>query len=125
MKESAMLYNVPDMIKRARLQFALSSIGLPCKWIDRKDYLKPLGQLAGETLFFTTDQEYEGPELSDTMLVLAGLSSERIDAVLRVLRECGAGPLPYKAVLTATNRYWTSLMLFEELKKEHRAMRKD
>ncbi len=122
MKELVLICNVSDITKRAKLQFALSSVALPCKWVNRKDYLKPMGQLAGETLLFTTEKEYDGPELTDSMLVFSGLSSERLGAALRALRECGAGPFPYKAVLTDTNRYWTSLMLFEELKKEHQAM---
>lgn len=124
MEELALVYNMPDMAKRAKLGCALFAAGLPVKWVAKKDYLKPVGQLVGEKLPFTAEREYDGPELSDTMLLFVGLSSGRIDTVLRILRESGMDPVPYKAVLTDTNRYWTSLMLFEELKKEHQAMRK-
>ena len=121
MKELVLIWNVTDITKRAKLKFAFSSVALPCNWVNRRDYLKPIGQLSGETLLFTSEKEYDGPELTDSMLVFSGLSSERLDETLRALRECGAGSFPYKAVLTDTNRYWTSLMLFEELKKEHQA----
>lgn len=124
MKELVLLYHMTDTFRRARVQNALLSIGIPCKVVEKKDYLKPIGMLVGEKMPFVVVREYEGEELADTMLVLAGLSSARVDQVLKVFREFGVGSIPYKAVLTDTNQYWTSLMLFEELKREHQAMHK-
>lgn len=123
MAERILLYNMPDADKRRVLQKALRPLGMTLQYVERQDYLKPLGTLAGEKLFFTVDKMYEGPELAGSMLVMAGLSSERVDQVLQAIRSSGL-QLPYKAVLTDTNRYWTSLMLFEELQKEHMAFLK-
>lgn len=118
MREQILLYNIQDADKRRLLRKALQPLGAALQYVDRRDYLKPLGTLAGEKLFFTVDKVYEGPELAGAMLVMAGLSSDRVDSVLQALKSSGL-QLPYKAVLTDTNRYWTSLMLFEELQKEH------
>lgn len=122
MNGTILLYNIRDFGKRGLIQGALGALGVRLLYVDRKDYLKPLGALAGEKMFFAVDREYEGAELDDMMIVMAGLNGGQVDEVLKALRESGAGRLPYKAVLTETNKFWTSLMLFEELKKEHEAV---
>ncbi len=119
MNGTILLYNMKDFGKRGLIQGALGPLGHQMVYVDRKDYLKPVGTLAGEKMFFTVDREYDGPELDDVMLVMAGLDGGQVDGVLKALRESGAGRIPYKAVLTQTNKFWTSLMLYEELKKEH------
>lgn len=124
MNGTILIYNVKDLGKRGLLQAALTPLGHRLVYVDRKDYLKPVGTLAGEKMFFTVDRVYEGPELSDTMLVMAGLDGGQVDGVLRALKQSGAGSIPLKAVLTDTNKFWTSLMLYEELEKEHREFMK-
>ena len=56
------------------------------------------------------------------MFVFAFFSDSRLNQVLAALRKCGAGPFPYKAILTPTNQFWTAGECFEEIKKEHEAM---
>ena len=65
---------------------------------------------------------YDGEELEQEMMVMAGLSSGRIDAVISALRRTGVGRINYKAVLTPTNSQWDSLTLYRELAREHAAM---
>ena len=113
-----------DLGKRGLLQAALAPLGHRLVYVDRKDYLKPVGTLAGEKLFLAVDRIYEGPEFSETMVVMAGLDGDQVDGVLGALRKSGAGSIPLKAVLTKTNKFWTSLMLYEELEKEHREFMK-
>lgn len=63
-------------------------------------------------------------ELTGQMIVFAGLNEKSLNGLLALLRanpECGQ--IPYKAVLTDTNKEWNAYMLMEELKKEHAAMR--
>lgn len=62
------------------------------------------------------------PKMDAEMLVMAGLSSARIDAVLGAIRRSGIGPVPYKAILTPTNQYWDGATLLTELKREHAQM---
>ena len=42
---------------------------------------------------------------------------------ISALAAAGAGPDCLKAVLTPHNRAWSALRLFEELSREHRALR--
>ena len=51
-------------------------------------------------------------------------TSEELDQALAALRRCGAGPFPYKAILTPTNCEWNALTCFNEVKKEHEQMHK-
>lgn len=119
LREIILLYNAKDPERAWLIKKAINSLGIAVEHVARRDYLKPVGTLAGEKLFLTIEKEYDGPELDDIMMVMAGLSGERLDQVLKALRESGAGNIAYKAVLTQTNQFWTSLMLYEELKKEH------
>ena len=60
-------------------------------------------------------------ELSGEMLVMAGLSENQVDQVLKALRRAGLD-IPYKAVLTAANQNWNVWELFQAIKKEHETM---
>ena len=58
------------------------------------------------------------------MMLMAGLSNTQVDLVLKAIRKSGAGPIPYKAVLTASNQEWNARKLFAEIKAEHEQMQK-
>ena len=104
------------------MQKALFPLKIRLKKVEKEDYNQPLGALADVRDIPRVSGEYTGEELSDTLLVFAGMSSSRLDQVLAALRRCGAGPFPYKAVLTDTNQYWNAADCFEEIRKEHEAM---
>lgn len=55
-------------------------------------------------------------------LVMAGLASGRVDAVIYALRKGGVGRVDYKAVLTPVNQFWDAIKLYEEIAREHEAM---
>lgn len=52
----------------------------------------------------------------------AGFIGDDIDKALDAFRQNGLAGVGLKAVLTETNQVWSSLQLFEELKKEHAQM---
>ena len=68
--------------------------------------------------------KYSGPELPGTMFVFCFLNDSRLNQALAALRKCGAGPFPYKAILTPTNSSWTAPDCFAEIRKEHEALHK-
>lgn len=122
MRACILLFNFQDRDRLMKLRRTLMPLKLNVKMIGKADYLKPVGALAGIKDMQYKEEAYTGPELSGEMLVMAGLTEAGIDAVLQAIRKSGAGPVPYKAVLTETNRYWNVIELFDELKKEHAAM---
>ena len=53
------------------------------------------------------------------MLLMRGLSSSQVDALLAGLKTSGLAPVPLKAVMTPFNADWDSLKLNMELTQEH------
>ena len=62
------------------------------------------------------------PRLADKMLVFCGLSDALLHQVLEVIRVSQVPPIDFKAVMTPTNREWTTMQLYEELKEEREAI---
>lgn len=61
------------------------------------------------------------PVLSEEVLLLDGLSDEKLDRLLRLMRERGV-PVSLKAVITKHNAEWTFAALYEELRKERKEL---
>ena len=61
-------------------------------------------------------------EFSDPMLVFCSLTDPQLDRLLGAMKRAKLPPIPLKAVLTPTNRDWTSQQLWQELRREHQAM---
>lgn len=145
MKETVLLYNFTDKGRAMKVKQALLPLGFRLKVVDPKDYLKPVGMLAGvkgmeetgqgteerfagsgatDTVVAGTDdsEANDGIGFSDEMILMAGFTSAQIDALIKALRRRGVGKIDYKAVLTETNKDWNSFQLYEEIKKEHEAM---
>ena len=63
-----------------------------------------------------TTQEETVPPLP--AMILRGFTNRRIDELLNNMRECDAGYIPLKAVITEVNRYWTLKLLLCNLAQE-------
>ena len=61
-------------------------------------------------------------EFHDPMLVFCGISHEKLDHLLTTMGRAGLPRIALKAMLTPTNRAWTSQQLWTELRREHEAM---
>lgn len=122
MKETILLFNAPDKEKLLKIEMALFPLRLRLKRIQKEDYNQPLGFLAGMKDVAPAEGTFSGDELPGTMFVFCFLSDSRLNQALAALRRCGAGPFPYKAILTPTNSAWTAPDCFAELKKEHEAL---
>lgn len=68
------------------------------------------------------EQEGEAPAVTDPILILDGFSGPRLDALLRALARAKVPRSVFKAVATADNVSWTLARLWEELKKERKAL---
>ena len=121
MKEAILLVHFTDRIRRNQLIKALLPLRLPLKEIPQEDYGKCIGYLAGIKELGSDETRSAKEELSGELLVMAGLSNQRMDQVLRSIRKSGIS-IPYKAVLTPSNQSWNVWELFEEIKKEHEKM---
>ena len=122
MKETILLFNPPEKDRLLKLEMALFPLRIRLKKVAPSEYNQSLGVLAGIKEMTPAEGSYDGPELPDTMLVFCFLDDSRLNQALAALRKCGAGPFPYKAILTPTNSQWTAPDCFAEIKREHEAM---
>lgn len=123
MKETLLLFGF-DTEKQKKLVRSLMPLRMKLKSITAEEYHQPIGHLAGiKEILPAEEPSSEQPlALDGEMMVMAGLTSQRIDQVLTAIRNSGTGPIPYKAVLTQTNQNWDAYALLAELKREHEEM---
>ena len=122
MKETILLFHFSDKSRKNKLARALLPLRMKIREVAKEDYLQPVGYLAGNKEISPVETKYDGDGLAGELLLMAGLSSPQVDLVLRAIRKSGAGPIPYKAVLTPSNQNWDALKLFQEIKAEHEQM---
>ena len=131
MKETILLFNIQDRQKALKIEMALFPLHVRLRRIKPEDYGHTLGYLAGlkDTESETpaepadsTGSQSSFPELDSEMIVFAFFDDRRLNQTLAALRKSGAGPLPYKAILTPTNQSWTPSECFEEIRREHETM---
>lgn len=122
MRETILLFNAPEKAELLKIEMALFPLRIRLKRVKKEEYNQPLGHLAGVKDIDPAEGIYDGEELPGPMFVFCFLSDNRLNQALAALRKCGAGPFPYKAILTPTNSAWTAPECFEELKKEHETL---
>ena len=123
MNETLLLFHAPSRPKLLKIQRALLPLHIRLRCISQKDYLQPLGFLAGMKIFHPPLKFMKEKNFCPTVPFLL-FQNNRLDQALAALRRCGAGPFPYKAILTPTNCEWNALTCFNEVKKEHEQMHK-
>ena len=116
-----LLYHTPEGVLK-RLTPLLRQQDISVRVIRKELYTVPLEMLLG---LKQPDKILQNPgiELPEPMLVMHGMSSEGVDAVLKLLRE-NKIRIDLKAVTTPTNLSWTALQMFAELQREREAFRK-
>lgn len=122
MKEIILLFQF-DTERQQKLTRSLLPLKIRVKAVKPEELHLPIGYLAGnKDILSETEPDAGNKELDSEMIVMAGLSSTGIDAVLQAIRKSGIGPVPYKAILTPTNQHWDAAALLAELKREHELM---
>ena len=122
MKETILLFHVPDKDTLLKIEMALFPLHVRLRRIAKEDYNQPLGSLAGLKEIKRLEDPYVGEELPNTFFVFAFFTDARLNQALAALRKSGAGPFPYKAILTPTNQNWNVLQCFQEIRSEHEAI---
>ena len=102
----------------SKLRQIFAMLRLRMRPVEPEQYHLTLAQLAegqGEP------GEAQEP-VPEAMLVFCGLGDAFLQQVLEVIRLAKLPPIPLKAVLTDTNRDWTTAQLREELAREREAI---
>lgn len=119
--ETVLLYNI-DSEKNRKLRMLMLRMGMRVRVVDKADYGKPVGLLAGLKDVTIEDPDREVSDFSEEMMVMRGFTERRLDLFLQSMRREGIERIDYKAILTPVNSRWNSCQLYQELKKEHEQM---
>ena len=119
--ETVLLYNLNNE-KGRQIRFLLVRLGMRIRVIEKEDYGKPLGVLAGMKDVMLENEDAPVEDFDEEMMVLYRFSDKRLDAFLQGMRKEGIERVDLKAVLTPTNCRWNSWQLFQEIQEEHRTM---
>lgn len=117
-KQTILLFHVSTE-KEQKIREMCKTLGIEVQIVDKKDYAKKLGYLAGIAGFKKENTMYQGSELPAEMLVFSGMDSDQVDIFLKTYRESQLAPIGCKAILTPDNVFWTADQLFRELLQEH------
>lgn len=132
---SVLLYNFTDKARIDKVKFIFVLMGIRIKTVEKEDYRKPIGVLAGvpgmaeeaenrERIEKAENDRQAKRELfSDEMLVICHLTDAQMDRMLSYFRKEGI-QIPLKAALTPVNQHWNSLELHAEIMREHIEMQK-
>jgi len=102
-------------------------MGIRIRLVEPSEYGEPIGRLAGIKDFKIPEGEQKeilpsSWDFPEQMLIFCGFSGGRMNELLNQMKKA-ALRIDLKAMLTPTNQYWNSQELYEELKREHEAMR--
>ena len=115
--ETVLMYNCNGE-QWAKLRQIFLMLRVRIRPVEADQYGLTLEDLLGRS-------EEESPveeEFSDPMLVFCNLPHEKLDHLLTAMGRAGLPRIALKAMLTPTNRTWTSQQLWTELRREHEAM---
>ncbi len=112
----------PDPIYATRAQAVFSALGMGFRAITSEEVTQTVGYLAGFPGQSATPRPLIVPRLTEPMMVLCSLSSQRMDILFAAMRSAGTPSPDRKAILTPTNLSWSVAALYEELGREHDAM---
>ena len=115
--ETVLMYNC-DGEQWAKLRQIFLMLRVRIRPVEADQYGLTLEELLGRSEEKTPVEE----EFSDPMLVFCNLPHEKLDHLLTAMGRAGLPRIALKAMLTPTNRTWTSQQLWTELRREHEAM---
>ena len=115
--ETVLMYNC-DGEQWAKLRQIFLMLRVRIRPVEADQYGLTLEDLLGRSEEKAPVEE----EFSDPMLVFCNLPHEKLDHLLTAMGRAGLPRIALKAMLTHTNRTWTSQQLWTELRREHEAM---
>ncbi len=115
--ETVLMYNCDDE-QWSKLRQIFLMLRVRIRPVEADQYGLTLEDLLGRSEEKAPVEE----EFSDPMLVFCNLPHEKLDHLLTAMGRAGLPRIALKAMLTPTNRTWTSQQLWTELRREHEVM---
>lgn len=106
-----------------RLSMVLQQLGIQEYQVTPEELSQQVGYLAGFPGFGKRADAPAASPVCGGVLCMCGISSARMNTLLKALREHEI-EIPLKAAVTATNQHWSFARLIEELSKEYEAFQR-
>ncbi len=133
LKPTVLLYNFTDRRRKNKVNTFCAMHGIRVRTVEKELYGKPMLALlagedalpedAGDPVPERSGEEEQGTEQTDfaeELLVMCNVGGKMNPFLSYLRREKVIVPL--KAVLTPVNQFWSSIQLYQEIKKEHELM---
>ena len=118
--ERVLLFAIDNTVT-AKLEVILQQLDIQSHTVTDGELGQDVGYLAGFHGFQEKSMSDVVPLTSEGVLCMCGMSSQRIDRLIKTLKEHQID-IPIKATVTATNQKWSFGALVEELNREHEAI---
>lgn len=130
MKEIVLYYAPESSAHVGLIKGVLVQMGIKIKNLTPGRWGKRIGYLAGMEGFEDDLEKKHNAEaaldlpmtIKEELLVLCGLSDEKLDELLERLKKAGVPRTVLKAIVTGTNARWTVYELYSHLLEERRQM---
>lgn len=120
MKPTVLCYNLKNTDKGKQIDNIFGFLQYRIRHVAPAEYLVPIGELAG--LDPVREHEaYTGPGFTDEVLIISAAEEKLLDQALYLMKAEQVA-VALKAMVTPTNKTWTSLALQAEIAKEHKFM---
>lgn len=124
-QEMILLYNFADESRMEKIKSLLEEMNIKVVTAKVEEHYQKIGYLFGLTGFGAgkpTDEEFS---FAYELMMFHNFSKNRLDNVLKAMRNNEIEVPICKAVVTSFNRFWNIARVCSALEKEHLAMKKE
>ena len=122
--QTVLLYNIRSD-RGMRIRTLCVKMGFKIRSIEKEQYSRPIGYLAGLDGFADSGESFSGEGFDDEMMIMSGFTGTALSMFLDAFKKNKIAPVALKAVITETNKDWDSIMLHDELTKERAALTRE
>lgn len=122
MKSVVLCYNLQGTAKGKKIKMIFGFLGFKVHVVEKEQYMWPVGALTGLAEPEKEPDIYEGEGFPEEMLVIQAASEDMLDKAIFLMRKEKV-QIGLKAVVTPSNQEWTSIMLHDEIQREHEIMK--
>ncbi len=122
MKETLLLFAVPDKSIRNDIRNLLTPMKIQIKYVEKPMYNRTLASLAGLQPMKELPLPYDGPDFDSPLLIFAGVPDQKLGLIIDALKAYDRCEFPLKAVMTDTSRDWAAAYAYIHIRAEHEAL---
>jgi hypothetical protein len=122
MKETVLMFAIPDKGVRNDVRNIFASLKVQVKYVERPQYNRTLASLAGLQPMKDLPLPYDGPEFEEPLLIFAGFEDKKLGLIIDALKTYDKCKFPLKAVMTETSQNWAAAYAYIHIKAEHESL---